>query len=227
MKNIQLHFRNSLIVISLVSISALAVSAESAKPFDYNNASTNFVNSTSSANNVNNSSSVNYANNTSAPRVDLFGKAYYLGGTIGQSEASSFCDGASGCEDSDTAWKLFGGYKLLENVSIEGAYLNLGDIRKSGENSDISAFAGYGVATLPVTKKFDAFAKLGGAYWKSENTDGKETGFGLAYGLGAKMTLNQTTKLRAEWEKVNGIETSRSDDADVSMLSIGIEITTF
>lgn len=175
--------------------------------FDYTKAATSFVDNTTGG--------------------DLFSKGYYVGGAIGQSEASTYCNGESGCEDSDTAWKVFGGYKLMEKVSIEGAYLNLGDIRKNGENSDVSAFGAYGVGTLPVTEKFDAFAKIGGVYWKSENTDGNEKGFGLSYGVGAKMTLNETTKLRAEWEKITDVETSSNEETDINVLSIGVELSTF
>ena len=207
MKFTQTTFRKSLILMGLFS-SFTMVHADLPKAFDYNKASTNYVDNTSSGG-------------------DLFSKGYYLGGAIGQSEASTYCNGASACEDSDSAWKVFGGYQLMDKVSIEGAYLNLGDIRKSGQNSDVSAFTAYGVGTLPVTEKFDAFAKIGGAYWKSENTDGNQNGFGLAYGVGAKMVLNETTKIRAEWEKITDVETSNTEGTDINMLSIGVEFTTF
>ena len=195
-------FRKSLIIVGLLS------SFSFAQGFDYTKAVTSFVDNTTG-------------------RGDLFSKGYYVGGAIGQSEASTYCNGETGCEDSDTAWKIFGGYKLLEKLSVEGAYLNLGDIRKDGQNSDVTGFGGYAVGTLPVTEKFDAFAKLGGVYWKSNNTDGDEKGFGLSYGLGAKMTLNETTKLRAEWEKVTDVETSNSEKTDINILSIGVELQTF
>ena len=219
--------RHSLIVLGLLSAftANTAANAEEPKPFDYNQPT-----------------AVNYVNNAPASRVnapasrvsqksrvsgDLFSKGYYLGGSIGQSEASSYCDGASACENNDTAWKMFGGMQVMNYLSVEGTYLNLGDIRKNGQNSDVTAIAAYGVGTLPVISKFDAFAKLGAARWSSENTDGKQNGFGVAYGLGAKMALNNTTKLRAEWEKVNGVKTSKTEKSDMSMLSVGVEISTF
>lgn len=200
-------FSKSLILMGLFSAFTLA-HADLPKAFDYNKASTNYVDNTSSGG-------------------DLFSKGYYLGGAIGQSEATTFCNGASSCEDSDSAWKIFGGYQVIDKVSVEGAYLNLGDIRRDGESSDVSAFAAYGVGTLPITERFDAFAKIGGAYWRSDNTDGDESGFGLAYGLGAKMALNETTKLRAEWEKVTDVKTSNGRESDINMLSIGVEFNTF
>lgn len=207
MKIIPATLPKSIVLLGLLT-SLSFVHADTAKAFDYTKASTNYVDNTSSSG-------------------DLFNKGYYVGGAMGQSEASSYCSGASNCEDNDSAWKVFGGYQLMDKVSVEGAYLNLGDIRKDGQNSDVSAFAAYGIGSLPVSEKFEAFGKIGGAYWSSENTDGKENGFGLAYGLGAKMFINETTKIRAEWEKIEGIETSNSEDTDVNMLSIGVELSTF
>ena len=67
----------------------------------------------------------------------------------------------------------------------------------------------------------------GGVYWKSENTDGDEKGFSLSYGIGAKMTLNETTKIRAEWEKIEDIDTSSNEKSDINILSIGVELQTF
>jgi len=200
-------FHKSLIIISFLT-TATFVQADLPKAFDYTKASTNYVDNTSSGG-------------------DLFSKGYYLGGAMGQSEAGSYCNGASSCEDNDSAWKVFGGMQVMDKIGVEAAYLNLGDIRKDGQNSDVSAFAAYGTGTLPVTEKFDAFAKVGGAYWNSENTDGKKSGFGIAYGLGAKMSLNETTKIRAEWEKIEGVDTSATEDTDVNMLSIGVELSTF
>lgn len=203
MKFSRMTSAKSLILMGLLSASCTTYA------FDYGKAVTNFV------------------DNTTQKTGDLFSKGYYLGGSMGQSEASSYCSGSSNCEDSDSAWKLFGGYKLLEKVSVEGAYLNLGDIRKDGQNSDVSAYGGYGVGTLSVTEKIDAFAKLGGVYWQSENTEGKKDGFGLAYGLGAKMIMNETTKLRAEWEKLSGIKTSDTEETDINILTLGVEFETF
>jgi len=73
----------------------------------------------------------------------------------------------------------------------------------------------------------NVFGKVGAMRWSSDNTSGSQDGFGVTYGLGAKMSLNETTKLRAEWEKLPNIETSASDKTDVNMLSVGVELSTY
>ncbi len=203
----QMKFYKTAILVGMVSCLSV-VNADLPKTFDYKKASTNYVDNTSDS-----------LSNVANP--------IYFGGTIGQSEATTYCDGETGCEDSDTAWKVFGGYKFTDKLAVEGAYMNLGDIYKNGENSDVSAFSINGVGTLPVSEKFDVFGKIGATRWSSDNTTGSESGFGLTYGVGAKMNMNETTKLRAEWEKVKDIETSSTEKTDVNVLSVGVELSTF
>ena len=172
-----------------------------------------------------NSANANYVDNTTGDGGAT--NPYYFGGAIGPGEGSNYCSGATHCEDTDTSWKLFGGYKFTERLSAEGSYVTLGDLHKNGENSDVSAITVHGVASLPVTEQFEVFGKLGVMRWSSDNTDGGQSGFGAAYGVGAKMHMSETTNLRAEWEKFPGIETSSTEDTDMSMLSVGVELSTF
>ncbi|GAA0399301.1 outer membrane beta-barrel protein [Cocleimonas flava] len=199
--------KKSVILLGLISIVSVSY-ADLPKPFDYKKASTNYVDNTSGG-------------------FGSIANPYFFGGSIGASEASSYCSGESNCEDTDTAWKIFGGYKFTDKLSVEGAYMNLGDIYKNGQNSDVSAFSAYGVGTLPVTEQFDVFGKVGATRWSSDNTDGSESGFGASFGVGAKMHINENTKLRAEWEKVLDVETSDSESSDINMLSVGVELSTF
>jgi len=194
----------------ITSALVTSASADLPNPFNYNSKSTN-------ANYVDNNS-----NNGSAVV-----NPYYFGGAIGPAEGNGYCSGAVKCEDKDSAWKLFGGYKFTDRLSAEGSYVTLGDLHKNGENSDVSVIAVHGVASMPVTEQFEVFGKLGVMRWSSDNTDGGQDGFGAAYGVGVKMHMNETTKLRAEWEKYPGIETSSSEDTDIDMLSVGMELATF
>ena len=199
--------KKSVILLGLISIVSVSF-ADLPKSFDYKKASTNYVDNTSGG-------------------FGSVSNPFFFGGSMGASQASSYCSGESNCEDTDTAWKIFGGYKFTDKLSVEGAYMNLGDIHKNGENSDVSALAAYGVGTLPVTEQFDVFGKIGASRWSSDNTDGSTSGFGASYGVGAKMNINENTKLRAEWEKVLDVETSDSGSTDVNMLSVGVELSTF
>ena len=209
----------SAIAFGLISLSATLTTttfADLPQAFDYNKASTNYVDNTSSG---------------EAGTFDDMANKMYFGGSIGPSDAGSYCTGATSCEDKDTAWKVFGGYKMTERLSAEAAYVNLGDIHKTTggtvQNSDVSALTAAAVAAMPINDQFDIFGKVGVMRWSSDNTAGDESGFGMTYGVGAKMNISEKTKLRAEWEKLPSIETAPGEKTDVNMLSVGVELSTY
>lgn len=151
----------------------------------------------------------------------------YFGGSFGSSEANDYCAIANGCEDSDSSWKGFAGYNITDMLAAELAYTNIGDFHKSGTISDVSAFSVSGVANVPINGSFGLFGKAGLSRWSSENTEGDTDGTGVSYGIGAKVNLSETMKLRAEWERIPSIETSHIEDSNVDMFSIGIEMSSF
>ncbi|MCK5918366.1 MAG: porin family protein [Cocleimonas sp.] len=150
----------------------------------------------------------------------------YFGGSFGSSEAENYCSITSGCENKDSSWKGFVGYKINEIFSAETAYTSIGDLHKHGTTSDISALSVSGIANLSINDQFSVFGKAGFSRWESENTDGDKNGTGLTYGLGAKVNLSETMKIRAEWERLPSISTSNTEESDIDMMSIGVELST-
>ena len=70
----------------------------------------------------------------------------YLGGAFGQSTLNDGCNDLSSvfaslggtstsCDDKDTGWKLFGGYRVNRNFAVEGSYINWGEISGAGTAS--------------------------------------------------------------------------------------------
>ena len=102
-----------------------------------------------------------------AVAVMLFGTAQaaeplerggYFGGGGGTSVFDD--DGASGgsFDDTDTALMLFGGYKFLKHLSVEGRYANFG----SFEGLDASALSVHAVGIVPFgTSGWELFGQLG------------------------------------------------------------------
>ncbi len=103
---------------------------------------------------------------------------------------------------SDTAWKIFGGYKLNENFAVEAAYVGYGTISASSSVSaplttpvpgrplpvdsisidyDASAWIIDAVGILPLVDGFDLFAKAGVAAWEIDKS-ASALGTGLAFG---------------------------------------------
>lgn len=150
----------------------------------------------------------------------------YFGGSFGASEAENYCTITSGCENKDSSWKAFAGYNINETFSAEAAYTSIGDLHKAGTSSDISALSVSALANFNINDQFGVFGKAGLSHWESENTDGKKSGTGLSYGLGAKISLSESMKLRAEWERLPSVSTSHKKESDIDMMSIGVELST-
>lgn len=199
-------------------------------------------------------------------------KGWYLGAGYGQSEAdidkaeinrlltvSGYTSPSTTADETDTGWKLFGGYQFTRNWGVELAYVDLGKFSTnsrgtSGGSTDVFRGEGSakgwsvaGIGTAMVSDSFGVFGKLGAFRWDFDmkcsvatNATGtaaciapanrSASGTDLTYGLGLKYNLTKQTSLRVEWEqfkdvgsKFNATGTSGTSQADISLISIGIQ----
>ena len=164
------------------------------------------------------------------------GSGFYLGGALGQSKLKDWCSGASAtaffnaCNDTDTAWKLLGGYRFNRYVGVEASYIDWGEVTASvtvsGTVAEVAAKQqSYGLAavgTLPIGERFELFGKAGFLMTEQETrritpnpstVDRNESE--LHYGLGGRFLFTRNWAARAEWEN--------TDKLKVEMLSIGVE----
>lgn len=158
---------------------------------------------------------------------------FYLGGALGQSKFKDWCTGETatirftGCDDSDTSWKLLGGYRFNRYVAAEASYIDWGEVTAS-TNTGVSVAAkqhSYGLAavgTLPVGEGFELFGKAGFLMTEQQTrritpnpstVERDETEF--HYGLGVKYAFTRNWAVRGEWENTDKLEVQR--------LSIGVE----
>lgn len=150
---------------------------------------------------------------------------FYIGGGLG--EANLEIDDV-GFDDSDTAFKLFGGYRFNEYFGIELAYFDGGEIEDgqdglpgtvivepTGVNlsavvtapfDNFSLFAKLGYASLD----FDTSVRFLGQRFSVDSGSEEE----LSYGAGAAYSFNESFSLRAEYEAFD------IDDADADLLTL-------
>jgi OOP family OmpA-OmpF porin len=192
-------------------------------------------------------------NSQSALAEDSF---WYIGGNIGQSQAriadqkivdqlraSMLTTTAINNDDSDTAYKLFGGYQFNKNFALEAGYFNLGqfgytattlpagtqsgNIKLQGLNLDA-------VGILPVNDQFSVFARLGLQYAQAKDNF-SSTGFvpvpanpnpsknatNYKAGLGLQYDFNRSLGMRVEAERYR-IDDAINNKGDVNMYSVGL-----
>ena len=130
-------------------------------------------------------------------------KNWYVGGGVGLADsdisdndydsdlANIGYTASSNVDDSDTGWKLFGGYQFNQYLAIEGSYVDLGDVTSNTTVSSpplpsaveqkqfvqdaskvhpysVDGFALVGKLTWPIKEHFSVFAKLGGFRWDAD-----------------------------------------------------------
>ena len=149
---------------------------------------------------------------------------FYAGAGIGSTKVG---DDISGVDDSDTGFKIFGGYNFNSNWGVEVSYFDFGEA--SAEAGNISASIGVtglsasAVGRLPVNDMFAVYGKLGFASYDVDLDFNNVPGFGsghlsdsdsdLIYGVGGALSFGGNFEARLEYEALNV-------DGDASMISV-------
>jgi OOP family OmpA-OmpF porin len=176
------------------------------------------------------------------------GPGFYGGGSVGLSHYEDEADdideaftaaGFTADVDSDTTdlgWKIFGGYRFTPNFGAEVGYIDLGEqsvdvdlgplLGTLSATNSISGVSLAGTAGYPVLPKAYMFGKLGGFIWDS-SAEGSPVGLGdddngvdLTFGIGGTYELVEHVKVRAEWERFQGLG---DDDTDIDLFTGGIQ----
>jgi OOP family OmpA-OmpF porin len=169
---------------------------------------------------------------------------WYAGASAGQSKAKDIvCDLDITCssDDTDTGWKIYGGYQFHPNGAIEFGYVDLGKFEGSGTDSFLgnvsvdykaSGFTAALVGSLPIGQNFGLMGKLGMFHWDVDvnasssvfgSGSDSSSGTDLTYGLGLKYDFSKTVGVRAEWERFQDVgDENTTGQSDVDLLSVGV-----
>ena len=142
--------------------------------------------------------------------------AWYAGASVGQSRSKSTCALFFGtnCDSTGTSYRIFGGYQVNKNLSLELGYQELGDVSVSsvGATGSVGAKA-YDLSVLgilPVTQSVSVYGRLGIYYADVDlsvpATSVSGSGTDLVYGVGAQYDFKNGLGIRAEWQKYNNVQ---------------------
>ena len=187
---------------------------------------------------------------------------FYGGASIGQAKVDmdnssddsaklatelGFTNISSSQDDSDTSWKIFAGYKLNQNLAIEGGYADLGKFQLNADgilngvtgklDGSVKSHA-YFIDLLGVLPMgdFSVFGKLGGAYTQtkaeasasyssaSASDSVKENKFSPKLGVGVEYNITQSIAIRGEFERYFNVgDDSTTGESDVDVWSVGLK----
>ena len=162
----------------------------------------------------------------------------YAGISIGQSKNAKYCEDLAAlgvpCDETDTSFRIFGGYQFHPNVAVEAGYADLGEASLSGTflsapasaTGEAKAWDLVAVLSWPVGNVFSLYGKLG-VYRGEARSTGAVGGFGgprgsetvtdFTYALGGQFNLGRNVGMRGEWQRYNDFSGSNID-----VLSLGV-----
>jgi OmpA-OmpF porin, OOP family len=200
----------------------------------------------------------------SGPALAQQEQGFYVGGAFGQSkvnlDTAAFASdlaqlglGHTGvrADESDSAWKVFAGFRVQRHLAIEVAYGNLGEVKEEATITTLNgapivpgtarqtfevkdAFSVSALGILPL-EQFHLFGRLGFYSVKLSATatisgaggtasaGESDRSTGLLFGAGAGYDFNRHFAARIEWERYSKVgEEDTTGEGDVDVISIGV-----
>ena len=163
-----------------------------------------------------------------------FTLAPFIGASVGQASVDVSCPAASSCDDTDTAWKIYGGLEVNEFISMEVGYADLGEATVTGAttgSADVNGMTIAVVGTYAITPSFTLLGRGGMNILNLEvnettggvSTNDGDTDVAWSLGLGAQYNLNKSVGLRVEYERFFNVgDANTTGEADVDLISAGV-----
>ena len=132
-------------------------------------------------------------------------------------------------DSDDTAWKVFGGWRMTKNFAAEVAYVNLGSpddeiLPDLTLTTETDGFAPYLVGTLPIGDWFELFAKAGYYWYETEvqvdtpigSASDSESDSTFTWTAGVGFNFFEHINVRLEYEQ---FDIDQVDDAEALWLT--------
>ena len=136
----------------------------------------------------------------------------YVGALVGLTSIAIDCAPGLSCDDSDTGFKLYGGYEVAPNIAVEVGYTNFGKVSASAGayNAELkgTALSLVGAFRVAFSPEFTGVARLGLASVKgkvSDNVGGSasDSSIKLYTGLGLEYAMSKDIKLVGAFDLTN------------------------
>lgn len=149
-------------------------------------------------------------------------------------------------DDTDTGFKIFGGYQFTRNFAIEGGYTNLGKARldsvitSGGSGTVDGEWKGFSIdvaalGIIPLGDRFSFFGRAGVSIWTldadvtvsgpggTSTISESESGVSPLLGIGAAYNITEKITIRAEYERHFDVgDENTTGTSDIDLISLGV-----
>lgn len=171
------------------------------------------------------------AQSTASSNYSLYAPgAGYAGLNLGRSNYSlGNGSGLFSSDDSDTAYNIYTGTFFHPNFGLELGYTNFGKIDRAGGRTKAQGFNLSLAGRAPISPSFNLLGKLGTTYGRTEVSalpgsgvaSGKETGFGVSYGLGAEYVFGPQLSAVLQYDE-HKLKFSGGNKDSISATTVGL-----
>lgn len=126
-------------------------------------------------------------------------EGFYAGGSLGSPDYRTSVNGISG-NGSGVGGKVYGGYELTPNFSVEGGFADLGHIDDASGRVDLRGVFVDAVGHYEVAPKWSVYGSAGVAQGQFKTTAGQDSSPALKLGVGVEYDLTDRVGLRAGYD---------------------------
>ena len=159
--------------------------------------------------------------------AEEYGVGPYFGAGVAHVTVQDYCVGVTGsCEDAELGFKIFGGFRPVENFGVEAGYARAEGFKVNGQvsgtsitaESEYSTFYLAGTGVLPLGDVFALTGKAGFHIWDVDITGpGGVVGLNSTdplFGVGAEFRPTDNIVLQVEWIRFLGEDDGIDGDTD-------------
>lgn len=136
--------------------------------------------------------------------------ASYIGLNAGKSKFSlNNGVGGFGSENKDTSYNIYAGSYFNPNFGLELGYTDFGKVNRAGGTTKAEGINLSLVGKFPLSPSFNLLGKLGSTYGRTNTSSalasgipsGRESGFGVSYGLGAEFAFTPVLSAVVQYDE--------------------------
>ena len=154
----------------------------------------------------------------------------YIGFNAGKSDFSvGGGNGLFSSENKDTAYNVYAGSYFNPNFGMETGFTDFGRINRGGGTTKANGINLSLVGKLPLSQSFNLLGKVGTTYARTDVSSsiasgipgGKESGFGLSYGVGAEYLFTPAVSAVVQYDEHN-MKFAGTSKERVSAATVGL-----
>ncbi|MDO9405874.1 MAG: outer membrane beta-barrel protein [Polaromonas sp.] len=154
----------------------------------------------------------------------------YIGLNAGRSDYNvGSGNGVFGSDDNDDAYNIYGGSYFSQYFGLEVGFTDFGKISRLGGRTDAEGINLSLVGRLPLSPAFSLNAKVGTTYGRTKVsanplsgvTGGKESGWGVSYGIGAEYAFTPAWSAVLQYDE-HKLDFAGSGDERIGATTVGV-----